>query len=24
MIIAIRGDEMNHRDVNHFFANSIK
>jgi ubiquinol oxidase len=23
MIIAIRGDEMNHRDVNHFFANSI-
>ena len=24
MIIAIRDDEMNHRDVNHFFANSIK
>ena len=24
MIISIRGDEMNHRDVNHFFANSIK
>jgi len=24
MIIAIRGDEMNHRDVNHSFANSIK
>ncbi len=24
MIIAIRNDEMNHRDVNHSFANSIK